>query len=321
MSSEMSSNCTEIKEMPGEILMKFWSYLDFDTVQKICTRVSKSWLEMIRSSNLSWKMKLRDTRLGLLGVTDFNAILSQWEDLRELHFSSEEDFAKFRFSLNSKKSLEKIVIPSMIEFRTDWPSNGMLFNVLTITKYWINPKHLWTLEIKNVIELKIRGSIIHEEFAMRQNGDCDFTYLEKLEFSGTFMPYDERSSVNFVPMLSRFKELKNLETGHFFLGIYIDCLLDILHFLGDMKNLKISVCIDTNGRGLGEEATKEIFIKALKIVREKFPFPDSRILKLEILDYFPDFNGWKIYGESGAIARLIQPDGSLYVLRDSEDEN
>jgi len=155
---------------------------------------------------------------------------------------------------------------------------------------------------------------------MRQNDDYDFTYLENLEFSGTFMPYDERSSVNFVPMLSRFKELKNLETDH--LVIYFDYLLDILRFLGDMKNLKISVCFKVVN-GLGEEATKEIFIKALEIVRKKFPFPDSRILKLEILEARCSKTkiGWKIYGESGAITRLILPDGSQYVLHDSEDEN
>ena len=289
--------------------MEFWSYLDFNTVQKICTRVSKSWLEMIRSSNLSWKMKLRDTRPGLLGVTDFNAILSQWEDLRELHFSSEEDFAKFRFSLNSKKSLEKIVIPSMIEFRTDWPSNGFpQFNFLTITKYWIDPKHLSTPldEIKNVIELKIRYSVIHEEFAMRQNGDCDFTYLEKIEFYGVYrvMPYDERSSVNFVPMLSRFKELKNLETGHSV--IYIDYLLDILRFLGDMKNLKISVCFYVKS-DLDEEATKDIFRKALEIAREKFPFPDARILMLEIHEHPSSKSqiGWAIFKSSDGIKCII----------------
>ena len=134
------------------------------------------------------------------------------------------------------------------------------------------------------------------------------------------MPYDERSSVNFVPMLSRFKELKNLETDH--LVIYFDYLLDILRFLGDMKNLKISVCFKVVN-GLGEEATKEIFIKALEIVRKKFPFPDSRILKLEILEARCSKTkiGWKIYGESGAITRLILPDGSQYVLHDSEDEN
>ena len=34
----MSSSCTEIEEMvfPEEILMKIWSYLDFETVQKTC---------------------------------------------------------------------------------------------------------------------------------------------------------------------------------------------------------------------------------------------------------------------------------------------
>jgi hypothetical protein len=237
----MSSNCTEIKEMPGEVLMKFWSYLDFDTVQKTCTRVSKSWLGMIRSSNLSWKMKLRDTRPGLLSVTDFNAILSQWEDLRELHFSSEQDFAKFRFSLNSKKSLEKIVIPSMIEFRTDWTSNDVVhFNVVTVTKYWIDPSQTPLDEIKNVIELEIRGSVFPEKFAMRQN-DCDFTNLENLDISLRrlwFMELEYENSGNFIPMLSRFKELKNLKTE---LAIHIDYLLDFLRFLGDMKNLKFSV--------------------------------------------------------------------------------
>jgi len=187
MASKLS--CTEIEDMPEEVLIEIWYHLDFDTVQKTCTRVSKSWLGMIRNSKLSWKMKLRDTRLGLLGVTDFNAILSQWEDLRELHFSSKQDFAKFRLSLNPNKSLEKIVIPSMIEFRTEWTSNDVAhFNVMTVTKYWINPKHLLTPldEIKNVIELKIisnhTGSVIPEEFGMRQN-DCDFTNLENLEIS------------------------------------------------------------------------------------------------------------------------------------------
>ena len=114
MASKLS--CTEIEDVREEILIEIWSYFDFDTLQKTCTRVSKSWLGMIRNSKLSWKMKLRDTRPGQLGVTDFNAILSQWQDLRELHFSSEQDFAKFRLSLNSNKPepLEKIVIPSMI---------------------------------------------------------------------------------------------------------------------------------------------------------------------------------------------------------------
>ena len=331
MSSEMSSSCTEIEEMvfPVEIFMEIWSHLDFDTLQKTCTRVSKSWLGMIRSSKLSWKMKLRDTRLGLLGVTDFNAILSQWQDLRELHFSSEQDFTKFRFSLNPSKSLEKIVIPSMIEFRTEWTSNDVPHsNDLTVTRYWIDPKHLMTPtdEIKNVIELNIRGREIPEEFAMRQN-DCDFTCLEKLGlFFGEYNPV-VISSVNFVSMLSRFKGLKNLKTGIIVIHIdyiHIDYLLDILRFLGDMKTLKISALFYVMS-DLDEEATKDIFIKALEIVREKFPYPDARILKLEILGLIPItpihnhiYNIF--YGESGAILQDYTSDSEQDNTSDSEDD-
>ena len=306
MASKLS--CTEIEDMPEEVLIEIWSHLDFDTVQKTCTRVSKSWLGMIRNSKLSWKMKLRDTRLGLLGVTDFNAILSQWEDLRELHFSSKQDFAKFRLSLNSNKPepLEKIVIPSMIEFETEWTINDVVhFSVARVTKYWIDPKHLLTPldEIKNVIELTMSGraSEIPEEFAMRQN-DCDFTNLENLKINYHYPKWNVGNCGKFIPMLSRFKELKNLETVPFNIVINIDYLLDFLRFLGDRKNLTISVSFLVKSE-LDEEATKDIFSKALEILREKFPFPDARILKLAIKKYpsSKSQNIWEIFVENGAI--------------------
>ena len=120
--NQSSSSCTEIEEVifPEEIWIMIWSYIDFKTLQKICTCVSKSWLEMIRSSKLSWQMKLRDTFVGpdMLGVEDFNAMLSHWNDLRVIHFSSEQEFHR---SLNCKKSLKKVVIPSQIEFDTKGP--------------------------------------------------------------------------------------------------------------------------------------------------------------------------------------------------------
>ena len=111
-----SHSYTEIEEiiLPEEVWIEIWSYLDFKTIQKICTRVSKSWIKMIRSSKLSWEMKLRYRSYPhMLEVKDFNAILFQWHELRELHFSSEHDFAKFRLGLNynNNKSLKKIVIP------------------------------------------------------------------------------------------------------------------------------------------------------------------------------------------------------------------
>ena len=44
--------------LPEKCLIQILSYLDFKTVQKVCTLVSKSWLELIRSSKLSREMKL-----------------------------------------------------------------------------------------------------------------------------------------------------------------------------------------------------------------------------------------------------------------------
>ena len=43
--------------LPQEVWILIWSFLDFKTLQKICIRVSKSWMEMIRSSKLSWEVK------------------------------------------------------------------------------------------------------------------------------------------------------------------------------------------------------------------------------------------------------------------------
>ena len=104
---------TEIKEfiLPEEIWIMIWKYLDFKTLQKVCTQVSKSWLEMIRSSKLSWEIKLRYTRNHLedFEVTDFNAMLLHWKELRVIHFSSQDDFDKFRLSLNSHNIVGKVV--------------------------------------------------------------------------------------------------------------------------------------------------------------------------------------------------------------------
>ena len=291
---------TEIEEiiLPEEVWIEIWSYLDFKTIQKICTRVSKSWIKMIRSSKLSWEMKLRYRSYPhMLEVKDFNAILFQWHELRELQFSSEHDFAKFRLGLNynNNKSLKKIVIPCTIE---------LYFNPISwgwVPLYWIDPKYLLAPgnEIKNAIELHVQFDDekgIPEEFAMRHN-DCDFTNIETLEICESYD--DGISSRNVIPLLLRFKKLKKLEIRH--QEINIEYFLDILSFLGSMKTLSIFVNLKVMNN-LNEEATKDIFTKALEITEQKFPFPDVRILKLEIFE--DNFNKSIprysiIYGESG----------------------
>ena len=136
------ASSTEIVEiiLPEEVWILIWSYLDFNIVQKICSRVSKSWLRMIRSSKLSWEMKLQiidyedeEDDADVNALRDFNSILYRWKNLRVLHFSSELEFLRLRLSygLSSHKSLENIVIPCGPGLFT----NDTLLGV--VTKCWL----------------------------------------------------------------------------------------------------------------------------------------------------------------------------------------
>ena len=132
--------------LPQEVWMLIWSFLDFKTLQKICIRVSKSWMEMIRSSKLSWEVKFRRPNcpeiiyiMGKDEVEFFNTmIITHWNNLRVIQLSSEPEFDKFHLSLNSHESLEKIVIPSTFQLYFDHTLWGIA------TKYYIVPSHLLT---------------------------------------------------------------------------------------------------------------------------------------------------------------------------------
>ena len=108
--------------LPQKCLIQILFFLDFKTVQKVCTRVSKSWLELIRSSKLSREMKLpRIIQISLiLEQKDVNAFLHSWKNLRVLHFSSgDEPGRAFIKCLKTHKSLEQIVIPCQIDLYED----------------------------------------------------------------------------------------------------------------------------------------------------------------------------------------------------------
>ena len=303
-SSQLTPDEIEEIFLPEEVWILIWSYLDFETVQKICTRVSNSWLEMIRRSKMSWEMKLRHSYHNKLEVKDFNSLLFHWNNLRELHFSSGSDFTKFRLSLNSHKELKKVVVPSAIAFYRIFRKGSKFSRKLwgKVTKYWIDPSHLSTPSdiVKNVIQLRINPINLPEEFAMMQK-DCDLTNLESLIICPG-IPFRQ-----IVPMLSKFEKLKKLEICD--LLIFIEYLLDILRCLGNMKTLKMSVTLRVMS-DFDDEATKAIFNQAIEILNEKFPFPDVRILDLKIseswilLDYRPIFS--IEYGENGTALEKIE---------------
>ena len=71
--------------LPTEVWIHIWSFLDPEICQEICTRVSKEWLHKIRNSTrLSGEMFLR---LENRNVKDINDALYRWPRLKVLHLS------------------------------------------------------------------------------------------------------------------------------------------------------------------------------------------------------------------------------------------
>ena len=331
LSSQPSSTKIENIILPEEVWILIWSYLDFNIVQKICSRVSKSWMEMIRNSKLSWEMKLqiinyKDDAMDVIALRDFNSLLFHWDNLRVLHFSSEPEFARFRksLSLNSHESLEKIVIPARqgLLCRKETKFGSTIFTSWgVVTKYWMDPRHILDPDtVKNVITLKIYLDRLPDDFDMRQS-DCDLTNLETLEICD--YEEGERFWIPNTKMLSKFSILKELVMC---LEIHIDRLPHIARFLGNTNNLKISGTVKVRS-DIDEEETREFFNEALKILREKFPFPDRRILDLKLYEDEEYFDTTTMrfsitYGESGATLTTSEDNSDYeYENSDSLDES
>ena len=110
-------------------------------------------------------------------------------------------------------------------------------------------------------------------------------------------------------LLCKFKHLKKLDIS---IEINIDFLLDMLLFLVNTENLKISASFEVlSVNDLGEKETKDIFKEAFEIMNEKFPHPSSRILDLKITEAYsyrhenrPEFS--ISFGVSGAKLTLFE---------------
>ena len=110
-------------------------------------------------------------------------------------------------------------------------------------------------------------------------------------------------------LLCKFKHLKKLDIS---IEINIDFLLDMLIFLVNTENLKISASFEVlSVNDLGEKETKDIFKEAFEIINETFPHPSSRILDLKITEAYsyrherrPEFS--ISYGVSGANLTLYE---------------
>ena len=97
--------------LPVEVWIHVWNFLDFNTRQKICTLVSKTWLNQIRNSSiLSGEMKILRTYYKKFEDCDIaDAVMSRWKKLKVLHIENEMEIQRFG-NFTEHKLLEKIVI-------------------------------------------------------------------------------------------------------------------------------------------------------------------------------------------------------------------
>ena len=100
-SSPLPSIPVELPFFPIEVWIKIWDFIDFHTLQKKCTIVSKSWFEVIRNTpTLSGEMELKKTiekedgTLETLNADGIDSILSHWPMLKVNYRTDAECIAK-----------------------------------------------------------------------------------------------------------------------------------------------------------------------------------------------------------------------------------
>ena len=247
--------------LPVEVWVHAWSFLDFNTRQKICTLVSKTWLNQIRNSSiLSGEMKISTSDTNYFEEFEISdAVLLRWKKLKVLHVKSETEIQHFG-SFSEHKLLEKIVVWSR-----DSPGNRIKSKELgswgVVTQSWFNPKHpLNPATLENVVAIEIYLHKIPPNFEMKEMAQR-MKNLENLQISGTTI-------ANVSEIISSFKNLKNVDFD-------TNCQhQDLIVTLNNMAglNLKISGKIYVNGgEEIRDEESRDIFEEAVEILNEKFP--------------------------------------------------
>ena len=283
--------------LPTEVWILTWSFLDFNTVQKKCTLVSKEWLNGIRNSTrLSGEMILR---LKNLNVRDINDALSRWPKLKVLHMSDcncnyrccncngsrlsklvshwekSNKFGlnteMFGVNLTNNELLRKIIVQKSMPFVElgDW---GKVFKV------WFDPKNWTPTNLGTVNHLRIYLDHIPRKLEMMQIGQV-LVNVEELYITGKRGPtrdakFESLFILNLENFLLGFKKLKEV-----FIVVLVD-MTDFLKFLraiANLKNVKCWLNVCTVHGHLEKRYVERIFKKGFKIVENTFPIESTDV--------------------------------------------
>jgi len=162
-SSLLPSISVELPFFPTEVWIKIWDFIDFHTLQKKCTIVSKSWFEVIRNTpTLSGEMELKKTiekedgTLETLNADGIDSILSHWPMLKVLYAPGYETkniqnaILTKKVNLKAHTLLERIIAKPDSQFFKGMGKWG------EAKKIWLNPKNIQApLKLEGIISLAI----------------------------------------------------------------------------------------------------------------------------------------------------------------------
>ena len=299
--SKQESESVDIS-LPTEVWVYVWSFVDFDTRQKICTLVSKGWFNEIRNSaRLSREMILR---LENRSAEDINNVLSRWPKLKVLHLSdckcgwqypswnkcnceygsriskvmshwekSKEHpltIETLGINLTEHRLLRKIVVTKSmpLEELSDWGK---------ATKVWFDPK-IWTpANLENVINLKIIVDHVPRNFEIVQIGQA-LMNVEHLYISEVPKEYyraiDSELILNLRKFILGFKKLKIVWIEA---DVDITDFLNLLHSIANVKNVKFYLNVSIVHGHMEKKEVERVFEEGFKIVKETFPIKSTNV--------------------------------------------
>ena len=294
-------NCFNTSEssginLPTEVLIHIWSFLDFNTCQTICTRVSKEWLYKIRNSTrLSGEMKMT---LEMQNVKDINDALSRWPKLKVLHLSdcdcnyrscncndsrlcklvsywqkSKKFFLTtdmLGINLTEHALLRKVVVQkSMPLFELgDWGK---------ATKVWFDPKNWIPANLANVKNLILYVDLLPKYSEIVQIGKL-LMNVEELYITEKNSMVGVKLDSEFILGLKSFiLRFKNLTEVLIVLGVNITDFLDLLQSIASVKGVKFSLYVCIGHNHMEENYVEGVFEEGFKIVENTFPIESTDV--------------------------------------------
>ena len=290
----ISSKSSKIN-LPTEVWIHIWSFLDFKILQKICTLVSKGWLSNIRNSTrLSGELILR---LENCNVKDINNALSRWPKLKVLqlsdcccnclcacynsrlkklmsHWEKSKTFAlnteTLGVNLTDNPLLRKIIIPKSMPF-VELGNWGKVFKV------WFDPKNWTPANLENVNNLIIYVDYIPNFLKIKLIGQV-LINVEEIYITGKKGKLDVKFDSELILGLQNFViGFKKLTKIRIVVSVDITDFLGFLRAIANVKKIKFLLNVCILHHHLERKYVKKVFRKGFKIVVNSFPIESTDI--------------------------------------------